>query len=103
MHFCINQATVVSANNASSYGIGSVLLQKLDGKLNPAAFASRALTPTEQHYAQIKKESLVLTWACKELKNYLIGTHFKIQTDRKQSLLLFGNKILLISRLEIKD
>ena len=93
VHFDINRATVVSAD-ASSYGIGSVLLQKLDGKLHPVAFASRALTPTEQRYAQIEKESLALTWACEKFRNYLIGTHFKIQTDHKPLLSLFGNKDL---------
>ena len=47
MRFDINRATVVSAD-ASSYGIESVLFQKVDDKLHPVAFASRALTPTEQ-------------------------------------------------------
>ena len=93
VHFDINHATVVSAD-ASSYGIGSVLLQKVDGKIYPVAFASHALTPTEQRYAQIEKESLALTWACKKFRNYLIGTHFKIQTDHKPLLSLFGNKDL---------
>ena len=93
VHFDINRATVVSAD-ASSYSIGSVLLQKVDGKLHPVAFASRALTPTEQRYAQIEKESLALIWACEKFRNYLIGTHFKIQTDHKPLLSLFGNKDL---------
>ena len=93
VHFDINRATVVSAD-ASSYGIGSVLLQKVDEKLHPVAYASRALTPTEQRYAQIEKESLALTWACEKFRNYLIGTHFKIQTEHKPLLSLFGNKDL---------
>ena len=45
LHFDINRATVVSAD-AFSYDIGSVLLQKVDGKLHPVAFSSRALTST---------------------------------------------------------
>ena len=55
VYFDINQATVVSAD-ASSYGIGSILLQKVNGKLHPVAFASCALTSTEQCYAQIEKK-----------------------------------------------
>ena len=93
MHFDVNHATVVSADT-SSYDIGSVLLQKVDEKLHPVAFASCALTPTEQRYAQIEKESLALSWACEKFRNYLIGTHFKIQTDYKPLLSLFGNKDL---------
>jgi len=93
VHYDINRETVVSAD-ASSYGIGSVLLQKVEGQLHPVAFASRSLTPTEQRYAQIEKESLALTWACEKFRDYLIGTRFIIQTDHKPLLSLFGNKNL---------
>ena len=36
------------SENASSFGLGAVLLQAIDGVNRPVAYASRAMTPTEQ-------------------------------------------------------
>ena len=84
--------TILSAD-ASSYGIGAVLLQKQEnGELKPVAYKSRALTPTEQRYAQIEKEALAFTWACDSLADYLLGLQFHIQTDHKPLVPLFGSK-----------
>ena len=53
-----DRETVVAAD-ALSFGVGGVLSQKqLDGSWKPIAFALRALTTTEQRYAQIEKEIL---------------------------------------------
>ena len=87
-----NRETILPAD-ASSYGIGAVLLQKQDnGECKPVAYKSRALTPTEQRYAQIENEALAFTWACESLSDYLLGLHFHIETDHKPLIPLFGPK-----------
>ena len=93
--FDLNRETIVSAD-ASSYGLGGVLLQKepSSGEPRPVAYISRSMTPTEQRYAQIEKEALALTWACERFSDYLIGLHFHIETDHKPLVPLLSTKLM---------
>ena len=59
------------AADASSFGLGAVLLQKRQFEWRPVAYASRALTETECRYAQIEKEGLASTWACERFSDYI--------------------------------
>ena len=89
-----NLETVLSAD-ASCFGLGAVLLQRQStGELQPVAYISRAMTPTERRYAQIEKEALAFTWVCERLSDYLVGMEFHIQTDHKPLVPLFSTKDL---------
>ena len=83
--------TRVSAD-ASSYGLGAVVLQENnEGEWRPIAYASRLLTETESRYVQIEKEALAVTWACEKFSMYILGMRFQTETDHKP---LLGSKQL---------
>ena len=65
--------------DASSKGLGAVLLQ---GE-KPLAYASRALTPTQQRYAQIEKETLAIVYGVQKFHQYIYGRTTDVETDHK--------------------
>ena len=66
-------------NDASEFGIGSVLKQ--EGK--PVAFASRMLTDCERRYAQIEKEMLAVLYGLDKFHHYVFGRRVHIITDHQ--------------------
>ena len=65
--------------DASKSGLGAALLQ--EGQ--PLCYASRALTSTEQRYAQIEKEALAIVFALERFHQYTYGQKVIVESDHK--------------------
>ena len=86
---------IIVAADASSYGLGGVLLQKQpDEEWKPVLLVSRTLSATEQRYAQVEKEALGITWTCERFKHFLLGRKFHVHTDHKPLISLLSHKQL---------
>lgn len=85
--------TKISAD-ASSFGLGAVLLQEHPTTWRPVAYASRAMSETESRYAQVEKEALAVAWACDKFANYVLGRRFLIETDHKPLVPILSTKHL---------
>ncbi|WP_419601948.1 RNase H-like domain-containing protein, partial [Thiolapillus sp.] len=77
-YFDVTKPTVIQVD-ASKIGIGAALTQ--DGK--PIAFASKALTDTEQRYANIERELLAVVFGCERFHTYVYGKPFVVESDHK--------------------
>ena len=85
--------TKLSAD-ASSYGLGGVLMHKVNTTWKPVACTSRSISTTEEHCTQIEKEAPAITWTCDKFAMYLLGKHFSIETDHKSLVPLLTSKPL---------
>lgn len=84
-----NKETILTCD-ASPVGVGAILSQKDKEGIKPVAFASRTLNDAERNYAQIDREALSIIFAVKKWHKYISGRPFKVITDHKPLLGLFG-------------
>ncbi|KAM9364915.1 LOW QUALITY PROTEIN: sodium/glucose cotransporter 4-like [Pholidichthys leucotaenia] len=77
--------------DASSYGLGAVLLQK-DEVWSPVAYASRSPMGHRAALRSAGKEALALTWACERFSDFILGQHFELETDYKPLVSLLGGR-----------
>ena len=69
--------------DATSHGLGAILLQMEANAWKPVAFASRSMSSTEVRYTQIEKEALAATCSFERLRDCVVGKQFCIETDHK--------------------
>ena len=65
-----------------------------DGEWRPVAYASQAMSPTEQRYSQIEKKALGISWASERFADYLIGLDIHIETNHKPLVPLLSTRNL---------
>jgi hypothetical protein len=75
--------------DASSKGPGAVLYQEE----KPVAYASRALTPTQQKYAQIEKETLAIVFGTTKFHQFLFGKEVLVTSDHKPLEYIFNKPL----------
>ena len=73
----------VLQTDASSTGLGAVLLQEFEDSLHPVCFASRKLLDREKRYSTIERECLAIVWAVPKFVTFLWGVRFVLQTDHR--------------------
>jgi hypothetical protein len=68
--------------DASQETIGCCLFQEqVGGTRHPVGYWSRGLKSAERNYSTPEKECLAIVWAVMQLRPYLEGNYFVIQTD----------------------
>ncbi|KAG9458835.1 hypothetical protein H6P81_003343 [Aristolochia fimbriata] len=100
--------------DASDYAVGVVLGQRKEKIFHTIYYASHTLTGPQLNYTTTKKELLVVVYAFKKFRSYLIGSKVVVYTDHAALRHLFVKKdskprlirwILLLQEfdIEIKD
>lgn len=87
-YYDVNKRVTIIAGSSQS-GLGAVCIQ--EGQ--PVAYASRALTTTQQVYAQIEKEMLAIVFACEKFHNYIYGKEVEVETDHKPLIYIFSKPL----------
>lgn len=89
-HYNPNKPLTVTCD-ASARGVGAVLTQPgPSGAERPVAYASCTLTQAETNYSQIHREALAIIFCVKKFHQYLYGRHFRLRTDHKPLVSIFG-------------
>lgn len=87
--------------DASTYGVGGVLLQKRGETLEPIAFVSQKFSKQAQKWATIEQEAYAMYYCVRSLAYYLTGKQFILETDHHNLLWMEASSVPKIVRWRI--
>ena len=76
-------APMTLLTDASDYGIGAYLSQRIDGVDKPLGFLSKSLSDVQRHWSTPEKEGYAIYFALMKWQHLLLGPHFTIKTDHR--------------------
>ncbi|ROT72159.1 hypothetical protein C7M84_009464 [Penaeus vannamei] len=80
------------ATDASCTGLGAALMQRIDGRLRPIAYASRKLNAAETRYST-DLEALAVVWSLRHFREIILGYDIEVLTDHRPLLLTLRFKV----------
>ena len=81
----------IMVSDAGPVGNAASIFQEEEASTwTPVNHASRSLTPCEQAYAQIEKESLTQSWGMNTYQYYLLGIPFDSYTDHQPLIPIYS-------------
>nr|GEZ51806.1 reverse transcriptase domain-containing protein [Tanacetum cinerariifolium] len=78
--------------DASDYAVGAVLGQRIEKHFRPIHYASKTMNQAEANYTTTEKEMLVVVYAFKKFRSYLIMNKSIVYTDHSTLKYLFAKK-----------
>lgn len=89
-----NLQTELLTDASKLHGLGYALMQiGPDGKRRLIQCGSRSLNKHENNYAVIELECLAIQWAILKARHFLLGTKFKVLTDHRPLVGIFGKSL----------
>jgi len=79
------------ATDASCTGLGAALMQRIDGRLRPIAYASRKLNAAETRYSVTDLEALAVVWSLRHFREIILGYDIEVLTDHRPLCYLFSD------------
>nr|GEX97197.1 reverse transcriptase domain-containing protein [Tanacetum cinerariifolium] len=78
--------------DASDFAVGAVLGQRIEKHFRPIHYASKTMTEAESNYTTMEKEMLVVVYAFKKFRSYLIMNKSIVYMDHFALNYLFAKK-----------
>ena len=98
LYFVNDSAPITLMTDASDYGIGGYLFQRVDGIDQPVAFISKSLTETQLRWSTIQKEAYAIFYACTKLNRLIRDRKFTILTDHANLQFLKNDSNQMVMR-----